>query len=278
MKINFYNVEHGSCTHIITPNGKHILVDVGSQSDKSIVSHIKNKYFRGGFFDRIDVLIITHPHEDHIYDLPALYKYLKPKVLHRPLGAFDITPSIDTSVHKEIAKYANDMNREYNSPIALEDNPLNKANNGGVEIEIITPPSSETTKSDLNTFSNITTIKYFGYKFVLAGDNPKSILQKMMNTNQDNIKQNVANATVLLAPHHGRTGEFCEDFFKCINPILTVVSDKSIVHTTQEETSSVYKGKGVDGRYVLTTRNDGTITFEVKSDNNCIYSLNKESY
>jgi competence protein ComEC len=282
MKINFYDVEHGSCTHIITPNGKHILVDIGSKADKSIVSHIKNKYFQGVYNAQINELIITHPHEDHIYDLPALCKKLKPKILHRPKGAFDIIPSQDTPLHKEIAKCANDTNKDYNLPVAPESNPLDKANNGGVEIEIITPPSSETTKDDLNTFSNIIIIKYLGYKFVLTGDNPKSILQNMMDSNKDDIKQKIADATVLLAPHHGRTGEFCEDFFKCVNPILTVVSDKSIVHATQEETSSVYKGRGANlykqDRYVLTTRNDGTITFKVQSEDSCTVSLNEEGY
>jgi competence protein ComEC len=164
MKIIFYDVEHGSCTHIITPNGKHILVDVGSKANASIVSHIKHTYFRYDYYGQIDQLIITHPHEDHIYDLPALCEHLKPKILHRPTGAFDIPPSIDTLLHKEIAKCANDMNREYNLQIEPENNHLNQSNNGGVEIEIITPPYSETTKNDLNTFSNITIVNYLGYK------------------------------------------------------------------------------------------------------------------
>jgi len=50
MKINFYDVEHGSCTHIITPNGKHILVDVGSRESESIVSHIRHTYFRYSYY------------------------------------------------------------------------------------------------------------------------------------------------------------------------------------------------------------------------------------
>ena len=47
MKIIFYDVEHGSCCHIITHNGKHILIDVGSKSDSSIVEYIKHKYYCG---------------------------------------------------------------------------------------------------------------------------------------------------------------------------------------------------------------------------------------
>ncbi|MDR2829019.1 MAG: MBL fold metallo-hydrolase [Mycoplasmataceae bacterium] len=67
MRVNFYNVEHGSCTHIITPNNKHFLVDIGSREDKSISAYIENCYLGSG--GTIDLLIITHPHQDHIYDL-----------------------------------------------------------------------------------------------------------------------------------------------------------------------------------------------------------------
>lgn len=45
MKIIFYDVEHGSCCHIITPNNKHILIDVGSKTEKSIIEHIKKSIF-----------------------------------------------------------------------------------------------------------------------------------------------------------------------------------------------------------------------------------------
>ena len=57
MKIIFYDVEHGSCCHIITPKQKHILIDVGSKSYKSIVEHIKRNYFYYG--GTIDEFIIT---------------------------------------------------------------------------------------------------------------------------------------------------------------------------------------------------------------------------
>lgn len=173
------------------------------------------------------------------------------------------------------------MNKSYNQPLAPGTAPTDAKVNGGVEFSIIIPKEEWTSKNDINTFSSIIVVKYSGYKFVLTGDNPTTILQKMMDTNYRNIKNEVQNATVLLAPHHGRANEFCSDFFKCVNPYLTVVSDKSIVHGTQENSAHLYKGRGADlygqRRYVLTTRNDGTISFDV-GENHCIVTMGEEDY
>lgn len=280
MKIIFYDVEHGSCCHIISPNNTHILIDVGSKTNASIVEHIQKKYFTGRN-GQIDELIITHPHEDHIYDLPKLRKLLPPRVLHRPKEAFDIVPTVNTQEHRDIAECANEMNRSYNVPVAPETAPTHEVVNGGVHFDILLPKSEWTTKDDLNTFSSIIVVTYRGYKFVLTGDNPSSILQKMVDSDHHEIKRKIANATVLLAPHHGRVNGFCPDFFYCVNPILTVVSDKSIEHETQEETARLYRGRGtrLNGRdrYVLTTRNEGTIAFEL-DDNSCVVSMGEEDY
>ena len=280
MKVIFYDVEHGSCCHIITPNNTHILVDVGSKANSSIVHHINKKYF-GGRGGSIDELIITHPHEDHIYDIANLTKILHPRVLQRPTGAFDIVPALNTPTHISIAQAANKMNRTYTSPVPQGTLPTDPSVNGGVEFKIISPKEEWTSSEDVNTYSSIIVVQYNGYKFVLTGDNPASILKEMMRVNYRGIKEAVRNASVLLAPHHGRAGEFCQEFFDCVNPYLTVVSDKSIVHNTQTDTAKLYNGRGAHlygkDRYVLTTRNDGTISFEVGQDN-CVVTLGEEDY
>ena len=248
--------------------------------DSSIVDYINRKYYFG-CGGNIDELIITHPHEDHIYDLPKLYRVLPPRVLYRPKAAFDIVPTLDSAMHKEIADCANRMNRSYNQPVSTEQAPTNELINGGVKFETIEPDEVWCTKKDLNTFSCIIILSYAGYKFVLTGDNPATILHNMVTTNYQNICSKIKDATVLLAPHHGRSNEFCPEFFRCTNPQLTVVSDKSIVHGTQGDTSKLYKGRGAhlcgQDRYVLTTRNDGTISFDI-SAGNCIVSWGQEGY
>lgn len=178
--IKVYDVEHGSCSHIITPKGKHILIDVGSRGDKSIVKYIKNTYFSYSN-SRIDQLYITHPHEDHIYDLPTLYNILKPRVLQRPKNAFDIVPTRNTALHREIAEYANRMNREYNQPLEYGEDVSDEKWNGGVKFDVIYIKDEWINKKDLNIFSRIIIVQYAGYKIVFTGDNPKNILDSMID-------------------------------------------------------------------------------------------------
>jgi competence protein ComEC len=268
LTIKFYDVEHGSCTHIVTPNGKHFLVDIGTKSGKSICKHLKDKYFH--YQKRIDYLIITHPHIDHIADLEGLYTFnIKPHTLRRPRAAFPLqTVYTDTAAQIALKRRANELDAEYNSPVTTD--PDLPSNNGGVEISYFDPDVADSEKSEINNFSNVMIMKYAGFKIVLTGDNPAPKLNAMLQ--QYGFRQAIADATVLLAPHHGRDSDYCDEFVKAVNPLLTVFSDKAIQHETQVHSAQKYyaytrgvKWKGSD-RYILTTRNDGTITFTFEHD------------
>ena len=264
LTVKFYDVEHGSCTHIITPNGMHFLVDIGTKNSKSICKHLKDNHLNGR---RLDYLVLTHPHLDHINDLPNLFTYdIKPVTLLRPKSAFPLVADWNfTDAQKHIVKKANELHDEYNSAVDWSANPCNSACNGGVEISTFCPDSSDEDSSDLNSYSMVVVLEYAGFKIVLTGDNPKEILEKMLL--KSDFKSAVSNATVLLAPHHGRDSDFCESFVDAVNPRLVVFSDKPIKHSTQMRSAEKYRNKARgttwnnENRYVFTTRNDGTITF-----------------
>lgn len=270
LTVKFYDVEHGSCTHIITPNNKHYLVDIGTKASKSIARHLKNKYFQ--YQGRIDYLVITHPHIDHISDLENLYTYdITPRVLWRPEDAFPLSILYsDSPAQASLKKKANEMNEYYNSPIDISESPQNSSNNGGIEIDLFPATVIGTEKNDLNMFSCVMVLHYAGFKIVLTGDNPASKLEEMLK--EYGFRQSIGDATVLLAPHHGRDSDFCESFVNAVNPRLTVFSDKPIQHETQAHAAQKYYNHtrgttwGGTPRSVFTTRRDGTLTFTFNAD------------
>lgn len=289
LKIKFYDVEHGSCTHIITPNNKHFLVDIGTKSSKSLCEHLKNTYLKSDS-EKIDYLIITHPHQDHIEDLPNLYTCgIAPRTIDRPKPAFPlVVTKADDEKQKYIVENANKMHDNYNIEVDWNNDPINPNYNGGVSLDIFSPRSEWYESNDLNSYSNVIVLNYSIFKFVLTGDNPAHILKKMLENNikdeNERFNNAIKNATVLLAPHHGRDGEFCEEFVNVVNPLLTVFSDDTIKYTTQEYSAHKYRNKtrGVKwdntDRYVFTTRSDGNITFTLNADNTWSINTSKEEY
>jgi beta-lactamase superfamily II metal-dependent hydrolase len=81
--VTFYDVGHGNCTHIITPNNRHILVDIGSLEEYSISDFLKT------ILGLIDMLRLTHTHKNPLYNLASLTELgLLPRTLSIDRRAF----------------------------------------------------------------------------------------------------------------------------------------------------------------------------------------------
>lgn len=218
-----YDVQHGSCSHIITPANQHIIIDLGSKTETSICQYLKENYFCFG--GTIDQLVLTHLHEDHIYDLPNLDTYgINPRIFQRPRRAFPLSyKASDPNHYKNIVNKANQLNEHYTGVVSASESPVLSQNNGGVHFKFFSPPD-DLCSDDPNSFSNIIVVSYGYFKIVITGDNPASILKEMLQNNIQ-LRQSITDSTILVAPHHGRDGEYCEEFVSAVNPCLTVFSD-----------------------------------------------------
>lgn len=62
LAVHILDVGQGDCTLIITPDGQSVLIDTGLNSSEQMVrSYLKNHHIR-----KIDFMILTHLHDDHI--------------------------------------------------------------------------------------------------------------------------------------------------------------------------------------------------------------------
>ncbi len=265
LEIAFWDVQHGCATYIKTPNGTHIVQDLGTGSygtnnkEFSPLLHLKNK--RG--VKRLDWVLITHPHKDHIDDIMN-FDRLDPRVLLRPkhLTKDDVMKNVREEDKPLFEKYF-EISQRYSSSVSPETNPKSPGNNGGVEIECFTPTSCST--SNVNNHSIVTVLSYANSKVVLAGDNEPPSWEELLG--RGDFKKAIKNADILLAPHHGRESGFYSELFEHFKPRLTIISDGRFCDTSATDRYSeistgwtVHKRSGgKEKRYCVTTRNDGVI-------------------
>ena len=276
LKLNFLDVQHGSACHIFTPNGKVIVVDLGtgdydcSQTDGksgpfSPLLYLKNELG----ITQLDGVIITHPHTDHLDDIENLGA-LAPKVLCRPrhLEAEDVRAANRSSDKPKIDKYL-DFDTRYTEPVATGTSPFDASVNGGVEIGIYGPKGCA--KSNLNNQSMAIVVNYASTKILITGDQESAAWNELFKNEKFTFA--IKDVDVLLASHHGRESGFSEELYTHMgrNPNITIVSDGpqggTCVADRYHNRSTgwqVYSRSRNDqkSRYCLTTRNDGTICVE----------------
>lgn len=254
-----WDVQLGLAIHIKAPNGKYIVIDLGTGTYESGNS----SPLRKRMFDNIAYMIITHPHLDHISDI-LNFDINSPKILQRAksLTNEEVMEGVRYCDKAKFEKYC-DINDRYNSPVRYDDenNTENPDNYGGLEIQTFSTSACD--HSNFNNFSIITIFKFSGIKVVVCGDNEKDSFDVLMR--RSDFKDAVRNADLLVAPHHGRESAYHSEFVSLVNPRITIISD-----TTKSDASAVDKytqksrGWKVRGeeRKCLTTRNDGNITVE----------------
>lgn len=269
LEIVFWDVQHGSSMYIKTPNGKHIVQDLGTGSygnnDKefSPLLHLKNRYK----INKLDYVIITHPHKDHIDDIMN-FDELSPSVLSRPkhLPKDEILKNVQAEDMYLFEKYF-EIDQRYSSPVSSSSDPSLSNNNGGVNIQTFTPNSGST--SNINNHSIVTVLSYADIKIILPGDNEPASWRELLE--RDDFKNAIKNTDIFLAPHHGRDSGFYSGLFEHFKPRLTIVSDGQFCDTSATDRYSKissgwtvhHRKGGEEKRNCVTTRNDGVIVVKL---------------
>lgn len=270
------NVQMGLAVHIKAPNGKWIVVDLGSSSiwddNSEPAKTLRNC--------RVSYMVITHPHMDHISDIMN-FSYAKPAILLHCPGLSDeeiLAQAGDDEVAKSKYQAYIDIINSYSSPVpdGDSDDPDVSSNYGGLSIKTFSTSACD--HSNINNFSVITVLTLGNAKVVICGDNEKESLDILMQRSE--FKDAVKNAYVLVAPHHGRESAYHSAFVSLVNPYVSIISDgKYHDYSASSKYSSISKGYQVNERNgsiskrsCLTTRNDGDIKVTFGTNDDTRYS------
>ena len=140
MKI--WDVELGLAVHIKAPNGKYIVIDLGSKSGVSPLKSLR--------WENVGYMVITHPHFDHFSDIENI-SYASPDVLWR-CKAFTREELLSEAKQwnkDKVTQYCDFVER-YNGTLTNEKDPSTETPFGGLTATVF--QTSLCNKSNKNNF------------------------------------------------------------------------------------------------------------------------------
>ncbi|HHU30638.1 MAG: ComEC/Rec2 family competence protein [Bacillota bacterium] len=214
LTVHFIDVDQGDSILVQTP-GKNILIDGGSRAaGKTVVNYINEQGI-----DRLDLVIGTHPHEDHIGGLIGVFQ------------AFPVAEVIDPAVVHTTKTF-----EEYLTLIDEKDIQFTEGRagmewelGGGVKLQVLHPSSPSS--SHLNDASIVVKLTFGRVSILFAGDAEQTGLEEMLSKNYD------LKSTVLKVSHHGSRTGTSKAFLTAVSPQAAVImcgKDNSYGHPHDE--------------------------------------------
>lgn len=202
LRFTTINVGQGDALLFELPTGETILIDAGTRSQgKKVASFMRSRGIRS-----IDILVATHPHEDHIGGMMnILDAFPIGKIWDSPYRSASQTQLrfLETIAKKGI---------RYGHPKSGFSQQI-----GDVQITVLSPNTVlKNTNSDANNNSLVLLVSYGGIRFLLMGDAEKEERQ--------GIAKSIPEVTILKMAHHGSITGIDLEFLKKINPELVVIS------------------------------------------------------
>ncbi len=220
LEVVFADVGQGDMTIITTPSGRIIVVDGGP--DAALAARelgAKLPFWRRS----IDLLILTHPHEDHIAGLSELLRrYRVERVLERRQrfdgAGYAAWRRLVEAEGAEIVSAAPGVRVEFDD---------------GVSVETLAPPLAPLvgTGSDVDNASVVTRIAYGERSFLLAGD--------IFHEGEMWLVRSGATlaSDALKVAHHGSASSSASEFLAAVSPSAAVISagrDNRFGHPAEE--------------------------------------------
>lgn len=250
LKIIFLDVGQGDAI-LISQGSYQMLVD-GGRNGKSLLEKL-GKYVP--FWDRrIEVIVATHPDQDHIAGLiDVLEKY--------EVGT--VIKTQDKSQSQTYGKLEEEIENEKANNIEAKKGTLIKFS-GDISAEILYPFSETGDMADnkSNSGSAVMKIVYGENSFLLAGDLPKEQEISVINSGGD------IHSRVLKAAHHGSKYSTSPEFLERVDPtdaIISVGKDNSYGHPNGE-LLNLLEEKNIN---ILRTDERGDIIYRCKKYSVC---------
>jgi len=203
LRVSFLNVGWGDSAIIKTPDNKVIVVD-GGNNYKNLHRNLKARGIK-----KIDLVILSHPHKDHLGGLVGLVdKYPVKKVVD---PAF---PFKQSELYVKFLKIIRKKKIDYQ---VVRDGDRLKV--GDVKVDILAPEKIfKGTDADVNNSSIVTKITYKDFDLLMTGDIQEEGVADLKD-NKDELP-----AEVFKVSHHGEKSGNPEELLVYVDPEEAIIS------------------------------------------------------
>ena len=249
LEIYFFDVGQADSI-LIKENDYTMLIDGGNQSDgENLVKYLQEELD----INDIDILVGTHPHEDHIGGLPDVISSLEIDKIYLP------NATTTTKIFEKLLDTIAEKNYKITVPKVDEEINLNNMN-----FKVLYTGTDE---RELNNTSIVLKLEYGKTAYLLTGDATDKTEEKILDKDIE--------ADVLKVGHHGSSYSSTEAFLNKVNPqyaIIQVGKDNKYNHPTKttldklkEKNIKIYR---TDEDSTIKLTSDGTnINFETIDTN-----------
>ncbi|CAN5690688.1 hypothetical protein BH23GEM6_BH23GEM6_05640 [soil metagenome] len=210
LELHFLDVGQGDATAIRTPRGRWVLIDAGP-SDRGYDAGARRvlPFLRARGARTVDLLLLTHPHLDHIGGAPAILRGLPVANVMEPGLAVGSTAYLDLlqAVEETGSRW---LAGRSGRSITVD----------GVRFDLLWPDEQALDGvSDANQISLVVRVHYGEFTALLTGDAGEEVERLLVARHSGSLGSHI-----LKAGHHGSSTSSSAEFLAAVRPEMVIVS------------------------------------------------------
>lgn len=203
MEVHFIDVGNADCI-LVRQGDKNLLIDAGERSDDRIIL----EYLSDHGVERLDLVIATHPHADHIGSMAEVLEAVPVERFVMSFMPESATPT--TATYLKMLQVLDEKSIEVD-----EAEPGKIYELGTARLQIL-GPLEET--EEINDISVVTRLTFGNRSFLFTGDAESGVEKQLINSGY------TLSADVMKLGHHGSNTSNSTAFIKRVSPQCAVIT------------------------------------------------------